>query len=154
MASNKARRMAKELADIHNDPHSHIRASAIGEDLTRLRGSFIGPPGTAYEGGTYEINIEIPNEYPFRPPVMKFATKIWHPNVSSQSVSLLISCHQHSQANCSGRYLSRYPVYRLVASAYYQICSLITTIPSQHPGAKGSPGCCSSSDADQEPQGI
>ncbi len=88
MASNKARRIAKELGDIHSDVHSGIKAEAIGEDITRLRGSFQGPPGTAYEGGTYDINIEIPNEYPFRPPVMKFATKIWHPNVSSASVSL------------------------------------------------------------------
>jgi ubiquitin-conjugating enzyme (huntingtin interacting protein 2) len=86
MASNKARRINKELADIHNDTHSHIKAESIGDDITRLRGSFEGPPGTAYEGGRYEINIEIPNEYPFRPPIMKFATKIWHPNVSSQTV--------------------------------------------------------------------
>ena len=86
MASNKARRINKELADIQNDTYSHIKAETIGDDITRLRGSFEGPPGTAYEGGKYEINIEIPNEYPFRPPIMKFATKIWHPNVSSQTV--------------------------------------------------------------------
>jgi len=90
MSSNKARRIAKELADIHNDTHSHIKADTIGEDITRLRGSFEGPPGTPYEGGTYEINIEIPTEYPFRPPVMKFATKIWHPNVSSASGAICL----------------------------------------------------------------
>ena len=86
MSSNKARRIAKELADIHADTSSHIKAESIGEDLTKLRGMFEGPPGTAYEGGRYDINIDIPNEYPFRPPIMKFATKIWHPNVSSQTV--------------------------------------------------------------------
>ena len=89
MSSNKARRIAKELADIHNDSLSRVRAESVGEDLTKLRGAFEGPPGTAYEGGTYEVNIEIPNEYPFRPPIMKFKTKIWHPNVSSQTVSIL-----------------------------------------------------------------
>ena len=87
MSSNKARRIAKELADIRNDRFSHIYADTIGEDLTKLRGSFEGPPGTAYEGGKYDVNIDIPNEYPFRPPIMKFATKIWHPNISSQTVS-------------------------------------------------------------------
>jgi len=90
MASNKARRIAKELADIHNDTLSHVKAAPIGEELTKLRGSFEGPPGTPYEGGTYEINIEIPNEYPFRPPIMKFATKIWHPNVSSQTGAICL----------------------------------------------------------------
>jgi len=90
MASNKARRINKELADIHNDTLSHIKAESIGDDITKLRGSFEGPPGTAYEGGKYDINIEIPNEYPFRPPIMKFATKIWHPNVSSQTGAICL----------------------------------------------------------------
>lgn len=87
MASNKARRIAKELADLQADTTSHVYAESVGDDLTKLRGSFGGPPGTPYEGGKYEINIDIPSEYPFRPPIMKFATKVWHPNVSSQTVS-------------------------------------------------------------------
>lgn len=89
MASNRARRITKELADIHGDTASQITADPVGGDgdITHLRGSFPGPPGTPYEGGTYKIDIRIPNEYPFRPPIMKFETKVWHPNVSSQTVS-------------------------------------------------------------------
>jgi ubiquitin-conjugating enzyme (huntingtin interacting protein 2) len=89
MSSNRARRIAKEIADIHADSQSHIFADPIGsgDDLTHLKGSFKGPPGTSYEDGTYIIDIHIPSEYPFRPPVMKFDTKVWHPNVSSQTVS-------------------------------------------------------------------
>lgn len=88
MAGNRMRRMAKELADIQADPHSQVTAEPIdGDDLTHLRGAFPGPPGTPYEGGTYYIDIIIPTDYPFRPPTMKFQTKVWHPNVSSQTVS-------------------------------------------------------------------
>ena len=92
MSSSRARRIAKEIADIHTDSLSNISASPLGngEDLTHLKGSFKGPPGTPYEGGTYTIDIRIPGEYPFRPPIMKFDTKVWHPNVSSQTVSALI----------------------------------------------------------------
>ncbi|KAL9118143.1 MAG: hypothetical protein Q9187_005313, partial [Circinaria calcarea] len=87
MSSNRARRVAKELADIHADTLSKISANPVGngDDLMHLKGSFKGPPGTPYEGGTYAIDIRIPGEYPFRPPVMKFDTKVWHPNVSSQT---------------------------------------------------------------------
>lgn len=89
MASNRARRVAKEIADIHADTISQISAhvDGNGDDLMHLKGSFQGPPGTPYEGGTYMIDIRISPEYPFRPPVMKFETKVWHPNVSSQTVS-------------------------------------------------------------------
>ena len=87
MSSNRARRIAKELADIHADTQSHVSADTVsGDDLTHLKGSFRGPPGTPYEDGTYKIDVRIPNEYPFRPPIMKFDTKVWHPNVSSQTV--------------------------------------------------------------------
>lgn len=92
MASNRTRRIAKELADIQADSHSQITVEPVGggEDLTHLRGSFKGPPGTPYEGGTYLVDIRIPTEYPFRPPVMKFETKVWHPNVSSQTGAICL----------------------------------------------------------------
>ena len=93
MSSNRARRVAKEIADIHSDTLSQIFANPVGsgENLMHLKGSFKGPPGTPYEGGTYMIDIRIPEEYPFRPPVMKFDTKVWHPNVSSQTVSKILA---------------------------------------------------------------
>ncbi|KEF60458.1 ubiquitin-conjugating enzyme (huntingtin interacting protein 2) [Exophiala aquamarina CBS 119918] len=90
MAGHKARRIAKDLADVRADTTSQIFAEAVGDNITNLRGSFRGPSGTPYEGGTYEVSINIPNEYPFKPPVMKFTTKIWHPNVSSQTGAICL----------------------------------------------------------------
>ncbi|KAJ5657656.1 uncharacterized protein N7484_001305 [Penicillium longicatenatum] len=92
MASNRMRRIGKEMADIHADTKSQITAAPVNEqeDITHLRGSFPGPPGTPYEGGTYNIDIKIPTDYPFRPPVMKFETKVWHPNVSSQTGAICL----------------------------------------------------------------
>ena len=43
-----------------------------------------------YEKGEYQIDIKIPLEYPFKPPKMKFDTKIWHPNVSSQTGAICL----------------------------------------------------------------
>ncbi|KAF2004425.1 hypothetical protein P154DRAFT_519295 [Amniculicola lignicola CBS 123094] len=92
MASNRARRIAKEIADIKNDHLSKIivEPAGNGDDLTHLRGQFTGPPDTPYEAGTYHVDIKIPSDYPFRPPLMKFDTKIWHPNVSSQTGAICL----------------------------------------------------------------
>jgi len=93
MSSSRNRRIAKEVADIHSDSLSNISVNPAGngDELTHLKGSFKGPPGTPYEGGNYTVDVKIPSDYPFRPPVMKFDTKLWHPNVSSQTVSQTFS---------------------------------------------------------------
>ncbi|EEH33852.1 ubiquitin-conjugating enzyme [Paracoccidioides lutzii Pb01] len=94
--SHRNRRIIKELKDICEDApadrHSKIFAQPVGDgdDLTHLRGQFQGPPGTPYEDGTFYVDIKIPDEYPFRPPVMKFDTKVWHPNVSSQTGAICL----------------------------------------------------------------
>ena len=88
MASSRERRVAKELQDIQADrDKSGIMVELVNQsDLTHLRGSFSGPPDSPYEGGTYVVDIKIPDNYPFKSPAMKFITKIWHPNVSSVTV--------------------------------------------------------------------
>lgn len=91
MSSNRARRITKEILDIQSDTLSQIFVEPAEDgDMTHLKGKFKGPPDTPYEGGTYEVDIKIPSEYPFRPPVMKFVTKIWHPNVSSQTGAICL----------------------------------------------------------------
>lgn len=81
---SRVKRIAKELEECRQDTQSGVSLQLNSEnDLTRLTGYFKGPPGTPYEGGLFLVDITIPNEYPFKPPVMKFATKIYHPNISS-----------------------------------------------------------------------
>lgn len=89
MASSRARRIAKELQDIEKDAETTeilVRPAAGASDLMHLKGTFPGPPDTAYAGGVYTLDIQIPDMYPFKAPAIKFETKIWHPNVSSQTV--------------------------------------------------------------------
>lgn len=70
---------------------SGVRAEAVkAGDLRHLHGTIQGPEGTVYEGGVFEIDIVIPKNYPFEPPKMKFTTKIWHPNISSQTGAICL----------------------------------------------------------------
>ena len=45
---------------------------------------------TCYTGGIFIVDIVIPADYPFKPPKMKFDTKIWHPNISSQTGAICL----------------------------------------------------------------
>ena len=81
------RRILKELEDMSRDRTSGMSAELVDPaNMMHLRGWFAGPPDTPYAGGTFYVDISLPENYPFVPPKMKFETRVWHPNVSSQTV--------------------------------------------------------------------
>jgi len=43
------------------------------------------------------VTIELPEAYPFTKPVMRFVTKVWHPNVSSADGSMCLFRHDWSE---------------------------------------------------------
>jgi len=45
----------------------------------RLELLILGKKGTPYEDGMFFVDVCIPPDYPFKGPVMKFMTKIYHP---------------------------------------------------------------------------
>lgn len=85
-------RLTKELKEVSKeDDVSGVRAVPISPNNNRhLVGTIKGPGGTPYDGGVFEVDIVIPNQYPFEPPRMKFMTKIWHPNISSQTGAICL----------------------------------------------------------------
>ena len=40
-----------------------------------------GPADTPFEGGTFELLLNVPEQYPLVPPSVRYRTKIFHPNV-------------------------------------------------------------------------
>lgn len=40
----------------------------VGDSYTELKGEIAGPPDTPYEGGTFFLEIKVPETYPFNPP--------------------------------------------------------------------------------------
>ncbi|CAD7695636.1 unnamed protein product [Ostreobium quekettii] len=62
----------------------------MSDNLQALRGCFPGPKDTPYEGGLFDVDIQLDNQYPFVPPKMRFLTKVWHPNISSQNGAICL----------------------------------------------------------------
>ncbi|PWN42729.1 putative UBC1-E2 ubiquitin-conjugating enzyme [Ceraceosorus guamensis] len=83
MSDPRTRRVNKEIVDIQSDPASGVSIQLVGDSPFHLKGTFKGPEGSIYESGTFDVDVVIPEQYPFQPIQMRFITKIYHPNVSS-----------------------------------------------------------------------
>ncbi|CAI6346660.1 unnamed protein product [Macrosiphum euphorbiae] len=83
IATQRIKREFKEVIKSEELAKCSIKVDLIGDSYTELKGEIAGPPDTPYEGGTFFLEIKVPETYPFNPPKVRFMTKIWHPNISS-----------------------------------------------------------------------
>lgn len=84
------RRILKELQDLNKENGSNITASPVDEDnIFKWTATISGPEGSPYEEGIFRLEVNLPENYPIRPPQISFKTKIYHPNISSSGAICL-----------------------------------------------------------------
>ncbi|AYV82350.1 MAG: hypothetical protein Homavirus35_1 [Homavirus sp.] len=74
-------RINKELLGLKNDPVVGLSVEPINNDFRYLNVIIDGPPDTPYEGGVFQLEMYLPQEYPLEPPKVRFLTKVYHPNI-------------------------------------------------------------------------
>ncbi|GBE87078.1 hypothetical protein SCP_1003250 [Sparassis crispa] len=77
------RRLMRELNELRTNPPEGIRVVTNEDNMLDVTGIIEGPEGTPYEGGYFRVKFKFTEEFPAAPPKCWFATKIFHPNVSS-----------------------------------------------------------------------
>jgi ubiquitin-conjugating enzyme E2 D/E len=76
---DNSRRIDSEFAELKNNEIDDIVSVCKKWEAT-----IKGPKDTPYEGGIYNLDILFPKEYPFKKPIIKFTTKIYHCNIRQE----------------------------------------------------------------------
>ncbi|KAG1050919.1 hypothetical protein G6F45_011617 [Rhizopus arrhizus] len=91
MPPNMSKRIYNEIKDVNNDDTTPLYVYVPNEDnMHHLIGSIQGPVDSPYEGGTFLLDINLHENHPFQPPQIKFITKVYHPNISSQTGAICL----------------------------------------------------------------
>ena len=79
------KRLVKELSLVHRRGNiPGIACFPVSFDLLHHLAGIEGPPDTPYEDGVFWIDIHLRPTYPIEPPVLRFLTRIYHPNIDSR----------------------------------------------------------------------
>jgi ubiquitin-conjugating enzyme E2 C len=77
-----AHRLQTELMQLMMSSTPGISAFPDADgNLLNWTGTITGPEGTYYDGLTFKLSFNFPNNYPYHPPTVLFKTPIYHPNV-------------------------------------------------------------------------
>ena len=75
-------RILSELEELKKDPPGNCSAGLKNNDYKIWEATILGPADSLYSGGIFKLEIYFSDDYPFKPPKIKFITKILHPNIN------------------------------------------------------------------------
>ena len=79
------KRLKKEKSELNSlESSSHCSAGPVNDDVMDIwEAKLFGPDGSPYQGGVFTLDMRFPKDYPFKPPKVKFLTKVYHPNINN-----------------------------------------------------------------------
>ncbi|MHA1215265.1 MAG: ubiquitin-conjugating enzyme family protein [Candidatus Hodarchaeales archaeon] len=80
--SRRLREEFKRMLKTFPPKTSQIKWKIVNNDLHHYVATIKGKEGSPFEGGIWQITVDLPPEYPFKPPIVNFKTPIWHPNIA------------------------------------------------------------------------
>ncbi|PPQ69342.1 hypothetical protein CVT24_001637 [Panaeolus cyanescens] len=89
------KRIRREIADLKKEDLGEITLEPLESDMHIWKGSIPGPQGSVYDGGIFDVEIQLPQDYPFSAPRVVFKTRIYHMNIS-ESGSICIDILKHN----------------------------------------------------------
>ncbi|XP_077518165.1 ubiquitin conjugating enzyme 6 isoform X1 [Amblyomma americanum] len=87
MSTPARRRLMRDFKRLQEDPPAGVSGAPTDNNIMIWNAvifgilSFASPHDTPFEDGTFKLTLEFTEEYPNKPPTVRFVSKMFHPNV-------------------------------------------------------------------------
>ena len=81
MTSPAQRRLQRDFKKIEKEQEQGIIATPEENNIFLWEAIITGPDNTAWEGGTFYLELKFNEEYPNKPPTVVFKSEMFHPNI-------------------------------------------------------------------------
>ena len=83
MTSTAEKRLLKDLKILQGEDNNTngITATPSDDNLFKWNAVIFGPDGTDWEGGIFHLTMEFADDFPNKPPKVKFVSPMFHPNI-------------------------------------------------------------------------
>jgi len=71
----------RDFKRLQQDPPAGVSGAPSDNNIMLWNAVIFGPHDTPFEDGTFKLTIEFTEEYPNKPPTVRFVSKMFHPNV-------------------------------------------------------------------------
>ncbi|KAL6160063.1 hypothetical protein ACJBU6_01416 [Exserohilum turcicum] len=79
------KRLEREYHAMRKNPTLAYHVQLKQGEFSDWLGSLQGLKNSAYQGGTFKFHLHFTEEYPAKPPTLRFTTRIYHPNVDART---------------------------------------------------------------------
>lgn len=75
------RSLSHRFNPLQSDPPNGVSAAPTKDDIMKWTAVMFGPEGTIWEGGTFQLEVTFTEEFPTKPPHVRFLNPMFHPNI-------------------------------------------------------------------------
>jgi ubiquitin-protein ligase len=80
MSTTARRRLINDFKRFEKEESNFLFAAPQENNILCWEAVIFGPEDTPWEGGSFKLLLEFTEEYPNKPPSIKFVTPVFHPN--------------------------------------------------------------------------
>ncbi|CAL5370629.1 unnamed protein product [Camellia sinensis] len=98
MLTPAKKRLMRDFKRLHHDPPAGISGAPYDNNIMLWHGVIFGPDDTPCDGasltsdhlgGTFKLTLQFTEDYPNKPPIVRFISRMFHPNNGSICLDIL-----------------------------------------------------------------